>query len=161
MNLLSPDMEATSPAYHCTTNWEPTLDEILAEPIIRQVMASDGVTEPTLRQLASEIGASRTTTGDDRAEVRFYSGHLLPALQSTLASLADLDVRYEIERDYLEEWSEPGEAKRRLVTALEAGWRRDREPIVQRLIWLETQFTAPRMSALPRIHDGASEHRHL
>ena len=144
MNLLSPNLEATPPACHLTTNWEPTLDEILAEPIIRQVMASDGVTEPTLRQLASEIGASCTTTGDDRAEVRFYSDHLLPALQSTLASLADLDIRYEIERDYLEGWSGPNEVKRRLVTALEAGWQRDREPIVQRLIWLKAQLTAPR-----------------
>jgi hypothetical protein len=144
MNLLSLELEAVSPARYFPANWEPTLDEILAEPIIRQVMASDGVTEPTLRRLASEIGESHIASGDDRAEVRFYSDHLLPVLQSTLASLADLDIRYEIERDYLEQWSGPGEAKRRLVAALEAGWRRDRAPIVQRLIWLEKQIRAPR-----------------
>jgi hypothetical protein len=142
MNLLSPDLEAASPAYHFTANWEPTLEEILAEPIIRQLMARDGVTEPTLRRLASEIGESLTATGDDRAEVRFYADHLLPVLQSTLASLADLDIRYETERDYLEEWSGPDGAKRRLMTALEAGWRRDREPIVQRLARLQERSSS-------------------
>ena len=86
MNLLSLELEAVSPARYFPANWEPTLDEILAEPIIRQVMASDGVTEPTLRRLASEIGESHIASGDDRAEVRFYSDHLLPVLQSTLAS---------------------------------------------------------------------------
>ena len=32
-------------------------------------------------------------------ETSFYPDDLLPALQGTLASLADLEVRYEIERD--------------------------------------------------------------
>jgi hypothetical protein len=32
-------------------------------------------------------------------EPPFYADDLLPALQSTLASLADVDVRYEIERE--------------------------------------------------------------
>jgi len=51
--------------------------------------------------------------------------------------VADVDVRYEIERDYLEEWSGPEEVRQRLIAALEAGWRRDREPIIQRLTRLE------------------------
>src|SRR3954466_1264322 len=53
MNLLSPDLETASPACHFTANWEPTLDEILEEPIVRQLMARDGVTEPILRRLAN------------------------------------------------------------------------------------------------------------
>ena len=143
MNLLSPDLEAASGARHFTADWEPTLDEILEEPIIRQLMASDGVTEATLRRLASEMGESLIATRVDRAEVPFYSDHLLSALQSTLASLADVDVRYEIERDYLEEWRGPDGVKRRLMAALEAGWRRDREPIVERLTRLQNQMRAP------------------
>jgi hypothetical protein len=43
MDLLSPELEAASPARHFTANWEPTLDEILEEPIVRQLMARDGV----------------------------------------------------------------------------------------------------------------------
>ena len=58
MTLLFPELEAASPARHFTANWEPTLDEILEEPIVRQLMVRDGVTEPTLRRLASEIGKS-------------------------------------------------------------------------------------------------------
>ena len=142
MNLLSPDLEAASPAYHFTANWEPTLEEILAEPIIRQLMARDGVTEPTLRRLANKIGESLISTRLDRAEVPFYPDHLLLALQSTLACLADLDLRYEIERDYLEEWPGPDEVKRRLRAALEAGWRREREPIVQRLARLQERSSS-------------------
>ena len=80
----------------------------------------------------------------DRTETSFYADHLLPALQSTLAALADLDTRYEIERDYLEGWPEPDEVKARLMAALEARWQRDREPIVQRLTRLEEQIGALR-----------------
>jgi hypothetical protein len=144
MNLLSPDLEAASPACHFTANWEPTLDEILEEPIVRELMARDGVTEPILRRLANKIGESLIPTRLDRAEVPFYPDNLLPALQITLASLADLDVRYEIERAYLEEWSGSDEVKRRLMAVLEAGWRREREPIVRRLTRLEEQIRAPR-----------------
>ena len=106
-------------------------------------MASDGVTEPTLRQLAREISETLPAAGDDGAEVRFYADHLLPALQSTLASLADLDIRYEIECDHLKGWSGPDEVRQRLIATLDASWRRDREPIVQRLIGLEKQIRAP------------------
>ena len=144
MTLLSPELEAASPARHFTANWEPTLDEILEEPIVRQLMARDGVTEPTLRRLANKIGESLIPTRLDRAEVPFYSDHLLPAFQSALASLADLDVRYEIERDYLEEWSGSDDVKRRLRAVLDASWRRDREPVVQRLTRLEEQIRASR-----------------
>jgi len=85
----------------------------------------------------------------DTPEAPFYSDDLLPALQSTLASLADLDIRHEIERDYLEEWSGPDEVKQRLMAALEARWQRDREPIVQRLTQLEEQIRAPRKAHRP------------
>ena len=85
----------------------------------------------------------------DTPEAPFYSDDLLPALQSTLASLADLDIRHEIEWDYLEEWSGPDEVKQRLMAALEARWQRDREPIVQRLTPLEEQIRAPRKAHRP------------
>src|SRR3954454_3915783 len=64
-------------------------------------------------------------------------------------SLANLDIRHEIERDYLEEWSGPDEVKQRLMAALEARWQRDREPIVQGLTQLEEQIRAPRKAHRP------------
>ncbi len=69
----------------------------------------------------------------DRTEFPFYADHLLPALQSALAALADLDTRYERERDHLEQWTGPEAVKARLIVALEAEWTRSREPIVARL----------------------------
>jgi hypothetical protein len=39
---------------------------------------------------------------EGRAEVPFYPDDLLPQLQQMLGTLADLQVRYEIEREYLE-----------------------------------------------------------
>jgi hypothetical protein len=89
------------------------------------------------------FGFASQTPRQDHAETPFYADYLLPALQSTLATLADLDTRYEIERDYLEEWTGPDEVKERLMAALEAGWQRDREPIVGRLTRLQNQMRAP------------------
>jgi hypothetical protein len=40
------------------------------------------------------------TTRLERAEAPFYPDDLLPQLQQTLATLADLQLRYEIERNY-------------------------------------------------------------
>src|SRR3954466_8146679 len=53
-----------------------SLDEILEEPIVRQLMARDGVTEPILRRLANKIGESLIPTRLDRAEVSFYPDNL-------------------------------------------------------------------------------------
>ena len=97
---------------------------------------------------ALERRTSHAQTADP-PEAPFYADDLLPALQSTLASLADVDVRHEIERDYLEEWSGPDEVKQRLMGAFEARWQRDREPIVQRLTQLEEQIRAPRKAHRP------------
>ena len=36
---------------------EPTLDEMLAEPSVRMLMARDGVDEVVLRKIASEVRA--------------------------------------------------------------------------------------------------------
>ena len=70
-------------------------------------------------------------------ETPLYLDDLLPALQSTLAALADVETRYEIARDGLEDWSGPDEVKQRLVAELEAGWQREREPVVLRLAQLQ------------------------
>jgi hypothetical protein len=38
---------------------EPTLDQLLAEPIVRQLMLRDGITEATIRHLLNETGTAR------------------------------------------------------------------------------------------------------
>ena len=89
---------------------------------------------------------------EDRANTPVYAGHLLPSLQSALATLADLDTRFEMERDHLEEWIGPDEVKVRLIAALEARWQRDREPIVWRLTRLQNAVLDkphPRQAATP------------
>jgi hypothetical protein len=55
----------------------------------------------------------------DEANIRFYSDDLLPNLQHTLAALADIETRYEIERDHLARWAGSGEVKDRLLAELE------------------------------------------
>jgi hypothetical protein len=66
-------------------------------------------------------------TRPDRAEVPFYPDELLPQLQQTLALLADLETRYEIERDHLESWSGPKEIKDHLLAELDQCHRANRE----------------------------------
>ena len=68
-------------------------------------------------------------TRPDRAEVPFYPDDLLPQLQQTLALLADLETRYEIERDHLESWSSPREIKDHLLAELDQCHRANREQL--------------------------------
>ena len=53
------------------------------------------------------------------AKVPIYSDDLLLDLQRTLAVLADIETKYEIERDFLESWSGPQEVKDHLLATLE------------------------------------------
>jgi len=55
------------------------------------------------------------------AKVPIYSDELLLDLQRTLAVLADIETKYEIERDFLESWSGPQEVKDHLLATLEQG----------------------------------------
>ena len=73
-------------------------------------------------------------------ETPLYPDDLLPALQSTLAALADVETRYEIARDGLEDWSGPDDVKQHLMAELEADWQREREPVVLRLAQLQSHM---------------------
>jgi hypothetical protein len=66
-------------------------------------------------------------TRSDRAEVSFYPDDLLPQLQQTLAILADLETRCEIEREHLESWSGPRAVKDHILAELEQCHRANRE----------------------------------
>ena len=73
-------------------------------------------------------------------EIPLYADDLLPALQATLAVLADLDIQREIQQDCLEEWSGPDEAKRCLMAESEASWQSAREPLVRCLAQLHSRL---------------------
>src|ERR1044072_5204983 len=70
-------------------------------------------------------GKSMPARGD-AAEIPFYPDGLLPRLQCARATLADIEVRYEIERDYLESWSGPQEVRDHLLATLEQCHRANR-----------------------------------
>ena len=76
---------------------------------------------------ARTIGRKPDAHSPGSREVPVYPDNLLPQLQQTLATLADLQIRYEIERDYLEGWSGPAEVKDRLMAELERWHRANRE----------------------------------
>jgi hypothetical protein len=65
-----------------------------------------------------------------RAGTPFDPDDLLPQLQRTLGMLADLQLRYEIERECLEDWSGPGEVRHRLLAELDQCHRANRSRLV-------------------------------
>ena len=72
-------------------------------------------------------------------KARFYASELLPEMQSLLAALADVESNYEIARERVEHGREAEAEKERMLSELEAGWQRDREPLVQRLAQLQSR----------------------
>jgi len=75
----------------------------------------------------------------ERAEAPFYPDDLLPQLQQTLATLADLQLRYKIEHNDLEGCSGPAEVKDRLVAELNQCHTASRERMVSRLAQLQRE----------------------
>jgi hypothetical protein len=85
-------------------------------------------------------------TAGSPSEAPFYADDLLPELQSTLATLADLDVGFEIARDSLEEWSGSEEEKERCRAEIEQAYRQAREPYLRRLTQLQEWFRPVRFT---------------
>ena len=57
-----------------------------------------------------------------------------PKVRSALLALADVDHRYAVECEYLTGWQGPTPAMERLVSELEAHYRKRRAVLVERLI---------------------------
>jgi hypothetical protein len=77
---------------------------------------------------------------------------LTPEIHSTLQALADVETRYSVERNRLEQGSGPQAVKARLLAQLEARHARERQPLVQRLADLQQQMTSAKMFAAIRLH---------
>jgi hypothetical protein len=74
--------------------------------------------------------------------VPLYPKHLLHELQTTLAALADIDSRSDIEREQIEARLGSETVKAQLTSELEDRRRAEREPYVQRLAELHHQMMA-------------------
>jgi hypothetical protein len=74
-----------------------------------------------------------------QTDTRVYPDDLLPQLQQTLATLTNLQIRFEIERDYLEGWSGPAEVKDGLVAELNRCHTADRGGLVLCLAQLQRE----------------------
>jgi hypothetical protein len=83
-------------------------------------------------------------------ETSTYPADLTPALQETLAILADLDTYYAGEWQKLERWSGPKVVKQRLSAQLTA--RREREPLLRRLAELQHQIRSTALFKARPVH---------
>jgi hypothetical protein len=66
-----------------------------------------------------------------------YPAELLPQLQSTLATLADIEARYQSDQEQLQGWAGPEAVKMRFVAQLAERYQRERNPYVQKLSELQ------------------------
>ena len=74
--------------------------------------------------------------------VPWYPENLLPQLQATLAAVADLKARYDIELEQLAGRSESDDMRTQMAADLEARFQAEREPFVQRLAELHHRMMA-------------------
>ena len=85
-------------------------------------------------------------------ETSTYPADLTPALQETLAILADLETYYDGERQKLERWSGPEVVKQSLSEQLEARRQREREPLLRRLAGLQQQIRSTALFKARPVH---------
>ena len=85
---------------------------------------------------------TETSSSASLSEAHFYEDDFLPELQSTLATLADLEVKFEIARDSLEEWCGSEEEKQRCRAELEQVHQQACKPYLRHLARLQEQSTA-------------------
>jgi hypothetical protein len=89
----------------------------------------------------SRASAARHAAPDhDRASV--YPEDLQPALQHALALLADIDFRFEQERQKLAHWTGPESVKEHLADEIDREHQRAREPYVRMLSELHRRIMA-------------------
>lgn len=68
----------------------------------------------------------------DTTQPTWSSSRVLSGAQDTLAAIADLETRYEIEREHIVQSSGPEEAKERHLAELQAAYQHDRNAYEQR-----------------------------
>jgi hypothetical protein len=77
-----------------------------------------------------------------RPRTPWYPDDLLLQIQQTLGALADIEFRFETERQRLQASSENGQACSRLAEDLERRYQAEREPCIQSLTDLQDRLTS-------------------
>ena len=90
-------------------------------------------------------GVAKLNRLADTASVRVYPDDIEPAVQDTLAILANIDAHYDGERERLEQWTGPSTMKERLAAELEEAHRTEREPHVKLLAELHRRWMSETM----------------
>jgi len=89
------------------------------------------------RNMSADTRATQAPASAGWSDPPYYSDDLLPALQGTLAALADLELRFEIAREGLAALCESDEEKQRHRAELEQVHQQAREPLLQHLARLQ------------------------
>jgi butyrate kinase len=89
--------------------------------------------------------ASRLERLAETASAPVYPDDIEPAVQDTLAVLANIDLHYQAERERLEHWLGPRTVKERLAAELENAHRQEREPHVKLLGELHQRWMSATM----------------
>jgi len=79
------------------------------------------------------------------------SRDLTPEMQRILVTLADVEDRFEADRECLAGWVGPEAVRRKLTASLEASHARQREPLVQRLAEIHQRQMASMMAHRIRV----------
>jgi hypothetical protein len=78
-------------------------------------------------------------TLEERPPTNLSYSDVIAETQEAIAALEDIDARYERERDGIQRWLGPQQAKERLLARLHARRLAEREPLVRWLLQLRTR----------------------
>ena len=84
-------------------------------------------------------------TSEVVVRTRGNDSDLAPDIRSALTALEEVELRYEADRECLQEWCGPEAAKTRLLNLPEVRYKQEREPFVQRLAELHQHSTMASM----------------
>lgn len=115
--------------------------DIDSQHTLTEGRAPCSVMDRTAREPGGHGSAGLNARGEGE-EPPFYSDDLLPGLQQAFSLLANIEVRYEIERDYLESWPGPRAMKDRLATELDERHAANRERLQACLAGLRRRAAA-------------------
>lgn len=84
---------------------------------------------------------------------RDYRPGLTLEIEATLQALTDLEARYEKDRERLMAWPDPNGVKEAFLEQREARHARERQPLIQRLAYLQrTATTAKLLGQIASVH---------
>ncbi len=87
----------------------------------------------------------RAGVSTNASQGQAYPVDLSSEIEFTLEALANLDSRYEADRERFRQWPDPDGVKEAFLEQLEARHDRDRQPFIQKLANLQREMTTARI----------------